>query len=61
MQMHPKPALPSPVLRAKSLMAALLLSACGTSEGLDWDMRSAGIDTSGVRPGPDVDLLEGPW
>ena len=21
----------------------------------------AGLDTSGVRPGPDVDLLEGPW
>ena len=46
--MHPKPASPFPVLRAKSLMAALLLSACGTSEGLDWDMRSDGIDTSGA-------------
>ena len=46
--MHPKPASPFPVLRAKSLMAALLLSACGTSEGLDWDMRSEGIDTSGA-------------
>jgi dihydroneopterin aldolase/2-amino-4-hydroxy-6-hydroxymethyldihydropteridine diphosphokinase len=21
----------------------------------------AGLDASGVRPGPDVDLLEGPW
>ena len=46
--MHPKPASPFPVLRAKSLMAALLVSACGTSEGLDWDMRSEGLDTSGA-------------
>jgi dihydroneopterin aldolase/2-amino-4-hydroxy-6-hydroxymethyldihydropteridine diphosphokinase len=21
----------------------------------------AALDTSGVRPGPDIDLLEGPW
>ena len=48
MQMHPKPASPNHSLRAKSLLAALLLSACGTSEGLDWDMRSEGIDTSGA-------------
>ena len=48
MQMHPKPALRFPVLRAGSLLAALLLTACGTSEGLDWDMRSEGIDTSGA-------------
>ena len=46
--MHPKPASPFPVLRAKSLLAALLVSACGTSEGLDWDMRSEGLDTSGA-------------
>ena len=43
------------------LIAALFLSACATSEGLDWDLRSAGLDTSGAAiaatnapPSPDA-------
>lgn len=48
MQIHLKPALPFLVMRKGSLMAVLLVSACATSEGLDWDMRSEGLDTSGA-------------
>lgn len=33
-------------LAGLGLIAALLLSACATSEGLDWDLRSSGVDTS---------------